>query len=588
MQLPQRRYIAVLVLIPLIMASFNSNWLYSQIGFLDPWSNVGYFLHYGDPAFRPGTYKTDRLPWLLPGWVLYHVTSPIVANFVLHIGALLIATVYLYLTLARLVGRDLAFLAAVFLTVYFPFLGSGGWDYQNAGSGAYYALTLYSLTRAAQSERPAFGLFAAGVMFAATVHANILFINMSPVIAGHYAVVSSARRRLALRPMLQAAGWACAGFVALTLVLCIINWSVGREFLFFQPILVMIHSYLEDPHLQDRWWAPWSSGWIFWPTPTVASGIGVPYLAVPMATILVGCWLLLRTPLSAWRDSAVATPLFLIVQFMLLSILWIIWQSLGQTALEPDYLAYPLIIPCVLGLAGIMSISQRTVPASPRTWLLFACLLLAFIPAAGVLEHLLAPQALPTRERIASVQLFLLLAVLLVIALTQARRWPLLPLTMIAMFEIYYPPFASIDVIYQAGVPCEFNVDAFRTLIALDRFVRERARLERTWLWYGPQEMSPGPKGCRFNLFYLRVSATALSLNELGSETDTSVSQITDEDIAQLMPGDSVALVSADPSHATEAIERFSRAGRHVGPVQQTQEMIGGARLFLQLLPIAR
>jgi hypothetical protein len=492
----------------------------------------------------------------------------------------------LYLTLARLVGRDLAFLAAVFLTVYFPFLGSGGWDYQNAGSGAYYALTLYSLTRAAQSERPAFGLFAAGVMFAATVHANILFINMSPVLACHYAVVFSARRRLALRPMLQAAGWTCAGFVALTLVLCIINWSVGREFLFFQPLLAMVYGFLEDPGLQDSWWAPWSTGWIFWPTPSVGS-IGASYRAVPMATMLVGSWLLLRTPFSAWRASAEAIPLFLIVQFMLLSILWIIWQSLGQTALEPDYLAYPLIIPCVLGLAGIMSISQRTGHASPGTWLLFACLLLAFIPAAGVLEHL-APQALPTRERIGSVQLFLLLALLLVIALTQVRRRPLLPLTMIAIFQIYYPPFASIDEIYQAGVPCEFNVDTFRTLIALDRFVGERARLERTWLWLGPQEMSPSPLGCSFNLLHLRNSAKALSLNTLGRGTDTSVSQITDEEIAQFMPGDSVVLVSADPSHATEAIERLSRAGRHVGPVQQRQEMVGRTHLFLQLLPIAR
>src|SRR5947207_202455 len=115
-----RRHFPVLLLlaIPLILAAAQRDWLYTPIGYLDPWYNVGYFLHYSDSTFLGGHYKESRLSWIAPGFVLYQLLTPRLANFVLHVGALVTATVFLYLTLARLVGREVALIVATLLTFY--------------------------------------------------------------------------------------------------------------------------------------------------------------------------------------------------------------------------------------------------------------------------------------------------------------------------------------------------------------------------------------------------------------------------------------------------------------------------------------
>src|SRR5580704_9248226 len=74
----------LLASIPIAMSIVNSDWLYTSIGFLDPWVNVGYFLHYSDPEFGAGYYKAARLSWIIPGFIAYHVFQPVVANYVLH------------------------------------------------------------------------------------------------------------------------------------------------------------------------------------------------------------------------------------------------------------------------------------------------------------------------------------------------------------------------------------------------------------------------------------------------------------------------------------------------------------------------
>src|SRR5581483_8978097 len=263
--------------IPLGFALIQRDWLYTPIGNLDPWYNVGFFLHYTDPAFYADHYKGSRLSWLAPGFALYSIFTPRLANFILHVGALVTATSFVYLTLARLVGREVAFIVGVLLTFYFPFYGVGGWDYQTTPSGAYYALTLYSLTRAAQSDCPNNWLIAAGAAFAATFHADIIFINLVPVLIAHYFVVGPAHR--SWRDAITAGLFTLSGFVGLTSILCVVAWSTGRSFLFFWPIVEIVFRYVGDPSNMSAWWQPWSSLWFLSP-----GALG--FLAIPTATLL--------------------------------------------------------------------------------------------------------------------------------------------------------------------------------------------------------------------------------------------------------------------------------------------------------------
>jgi hypothetical protein len=105
--------VACLVLIPIIIGLRHDDWLYSPIGYIDPWYNVGYFLNYFDPTFLNGYYKEDRVSWLVPGYFLYKTLGPLASNFVLHIGGLVLSAFFLYLTLARKILKRDAFVLAL-------------------------------------------------------------------------------------------------------------------------------------------------------------------------------------------------------------------------------------------------------------------------------------------------------------------------------------------------------------------------------------------------------------------------------------------------------------------------------------------
>jgi hypothetical protein len=58
-----------------------------------------------------------------------------------------------------------------------------------------------------------------------------------------------------------------------------------------------------------------------------------------------------------WRFNAIAVSLQ--TQYIFIALLWVIWQSLGQTALEPEYFAYPIYPVLFFGLAGIAAVWRQ-------------------------------------------------------------------------------------------------------------------------------------------------------------------------------------------------------------------------------------
>src|SRR6516225_623199 len=322
----------LLVAIPIVLSIINSSWLYTAISWLDPWYNVGYFLHYSDPNFLSTYYKIARLSWIIPGFAAYHVFPPLVANYLLHMGCLLVAIVFFFLAVSRLFDSSIAFAAAVCFAIFVPFHGSGGWDYQTAPAGAYYIAAFYFLTVAAESTRMRVPLIVAGAAYACAVHATLSFVNFAPLLAAHFTVLY--RRQFTKLPswgtLWRAGLWFIFGAFAVTALLGTINVAVGRDFLFFKILLQFVID-LERSQSQLQWWLPWSSGW-FLKFPSLY------YMASLFASLIV-CAGSATLGLIARRDSV---ALSLQLQYVFAGALWMIWQSLGQLALQPDYPAYPL------------------------------------------------------------------------------------------------------------------------------------------------------------------------------------------------------------------------------------------------------
>src|SRR5262245_6847676 len=126
---------------PLGLLLFNTDWIFTPAGYLDPWHYVGFFHEYLNPAYSSGAYKLARLPWILAGYLVNSLLPPLPAVYVLHGLFLCVTSLALFIGLYALLGRlALAAVAATALGFYTHAHGSGGWDYHNTAAGAFYLL----------------------------------------------------------------------------------------------------------------------------------------------------------------------------------------------------------------------------------------------------------------------------------------------------------------------------------------------------------------------------------------------------------------------------------------------------------------
>jgi hypothetical protein len=559
---PNTAPVAILTAMPLLMAMFGREWLYTPIRYLDPWYNVGFFQFYHDASFLTNHYKVQRLPWILPGWLLYHLLGPLFGNFVLHVGALITSTIFVYLALARLVARQSALLVAAFLTIYIPFHGSGAWDYQAAGAGAYYALTFYLVIRASQAKDPRKSLIAAGAAYAGAVFATINLINFLPVVASLYFVVGERHRTTAgIRTAIQ---YSLIGFGGLTLALCVINLMVGRSFLFFWPLLQIVIERMSDPAGQKPWWLPWSA--FFVPPGEFL------YLVFPASVLAASLLRLIFVAVGLGPLNLVRA--FLLAQYVFLALLWVLWQQLGHTALSPDYFAHSLIIPAFLALGSMLGGNSASGSRLTKA-LLAGGLLLSLVPAVqGAFGPLLAPMVRELSEVTAVVWLGVVaVTVLLVAVVTRGIVLAVLMLACVAAFTFGYlsiqaawPRFTILGVFgerYWQRDGCLSQEQSFREIVRLFRVFRsENPVIWQTWLWRGPSgERTFG--SCTLDLDLLRGSVHSTGVSNLGVSTDTHPSQIGDDYLNYVVDRGLVVAMVQDEKDADGLIERFAIAGKN-------------------------
>lgn len=366
----------VVALAPLTLLIWNQDWFLTPIGFIDPWHYVGFFHFYGDPHFWPGGYKLARLPWILSGWLAFHLFPPLTAAYVLH-GSFLVLAVGAMFATAYLAFDDLLVaLAAALMLGFLPsFHGSGGWDYHNTAAGAFYLLTAAFLQWAIVTPaRRGRAMVFCGAAFALTVHSNVTFINFLPVLAVHYgaSIWYAERRAQRLATYLWPWLYGIGAGIGITAVLCVINIAVGRDPWFFLPLVKIVLRYTRDSSLQAAWWQPWSI-WAFSPI--------CAYIAVPVAATVVGAITLTlrRSPLSMRRVTAI----LFIAEAIFLLLLWALWEIQGQTALDIDYFGYPLIPPSILALASILFLGEGRVPRGAN--IILGLIAYIFLSAALVL-----------------------------------------------------------------------------------------------------------------------------------------------------------------------------------------------------------
>ncbi len=332
----------LLILIPVVFMLINDDWMFSPIGWVDAWYYVGYGLKYNDPSFMDAYYKISRLPWILIEYIFRSNFDYYHAGVMMQL-MLMMGTIFaLYMALLRTLGRIGAFFGTLFFATYTFSYASGGADYHNGSGGLFFALSWICALRAAETKVSVRWTVATGVMVALSVHSIIVMANLVliPVVffVAHY-------RNLHDRwpPILRTILLGAVGAVAITLLLCAINWSVGRNPWFFLLQFKLASSFVSDSTHQSSWWHDWSTPWYL--------STSRLYLFPAAAGLLAS----LPLTLYIWRKEKNPKRRNMQVIYALLctfyGLLWIFWQTMGQTSLDWVYFAYPLIFP-LAGLIG--------------------------------------------------------------------------------------------------------------------------------------------------------------------------------------------------------------------------------------------
>ena len=339
-QPPQRTWIyAVLVLLmPCLVLWHRDNALYTPPYYADPWFYLGYFrnlVEFKRDLFY-GFYYGSRLSWVLPGFLLHSVVSPLVANSILHLAVQSIATLSLFHILRITAGIRSAFIATLVFSVQ-PWLWvATGWDYPDGAGIAYCLLAMALFTQSAVRPASKWVLVGAGAALAGMVYSHIFLGTFAPLLLLYYLALAWSSQRT---PLLESARslflWAGAGFAIVTASLCAINYFLDGRLWFYGPSVARAISMAKDFQFTRAMWVNHALVAWLWP------GVGGCITAIVLLISSVKSAPRFRNPAGLFFSA----QLLLAVAYMLYL------QSRGTTVLgHYPYASY--LLPFVFLVTG--------------------------------------------------------------------------------------------------------------------------------------------------------------------------------------------------------------------------------------------
>ncbi len=169
-------------LCPIAVFFANPDVFGNRVGDIDTWFYYGHFTRLGEyrnvEALIGNNYYQTRLPYLIPGYVIFSVFSEPWAKFILGYVSYAVTTAsFYYLVSANFDRQKAALVTALFATDVF-FVRGYGWNYVDIGVIAYFTMGMAAMTWAARNENGRLAKMAlAGFAFAC-----MLFVHFGAVI----------------------------------------------------------------------------------------------------------------------------------------------------------------------------------------------------------------------------------------------------------------------------------------------------------------------------------------------------------------------------------------------------------------------
>lgn len=336
----------VLLLLPVLLAALNSNWMYSPAGYIDAWVYTGYFHHLiaFKSALFPDLYYGSRLPWLLPGYLAYRFLSLYIANYVLHFTFYYAATFSFYYLLKRGFGRWNALIGTILFGTYPAFLAAIGWDYVDGAGITYNLLSLAFIARAAESRRRPLWLALAGAAGFAMVYTNLFLAAYLPFPVAFFLVLTNRRiSRQLFKSMVELLVWFGGGAALLTVLLGAINYFLDGHFWFYAPSIKTFFSLSSKPN-------QWRIEGLSWVSKAY-------WLGIPAAVATVSVVSAIR---SYWSEPAPdrVYKRFFTFQYLAAAGVMVAWHFTGGVGLQLSYYTSYLIPSMFLAIGGMIAFPE--------------------------------------------------------------------------------------------------------------------------------------------------------------------------------------------------------------------------------------
>jgi len=228
--------VAFFALCPIVVFFANPDVFGNRVADIDTWFYFGHFTRLGEyrnvEALIGNNYYQTRLPYLIPGYVIFSVFSEPWAKFILGYVSYAVTTAsFYYLVSANFDRQKAALVTALFATDVF-FVRGYGWNYVDIGVIAYFTMGMAAITWAGQSDSWRLAKMAlAGFAFACMlfVHFGAVILAV-PALAYLWYLMPQARTQRGITFLF---GGLLLGAIAAQLVFGVLNKAIWGSRFFF-------------------------------------------------------------------------------------------------------------------------------------------------------------------------------------------------------------------------------------------------------------------------------------------------------------------------------------------------------------------
>ncbi len=234
--------LGLLALLPFVIGAINPIVLGNRLADVDTWFYLGHFLSLGKfahvDAFYANNYYQTRLPYTIPGYVVFHIFPLMLAKIVFALCIYATITGSLLYTLKSQIGRRAAVLAVALMATDIYFVRTTAWNYVDNGVLAYQAAAFAALTAAgAERSRKIFWIAAAAFFTTSMIFIHIGAATIAPsMVAYGWIRVRPDKQKLRQQSAILAA--IIAGVLTCQCLYGFLNWLIwgGKFFFIFQQL----------------------------------------------------------------------------------------------------------------------------------------------------------------------------------------------------------------------------------------------------------------------------------------------------------------------------------------------------------------